>query len=365
MTAFDKKILATCVSNAFRALGKVSPNPLVGCIITKNGEILSEGIHRTFGGAHAEVEAISQATDDISGSTVYVTLEPCSHFGKTPPCADLLIQKKVARVVIGCTDPNPLVSGKGIQKLRAAGIEVEVLDNEYFKGFYRRFTKYITTDLPFVTIKSALTLDGKIAEKSGKSKWITGEKSRKYVHVIRSKHDAILTSSKTVLSDDPLLTVRYNNRPSPKRVMMTSKLFFRENYNFFRNTDQKSYILTLESEKNNTEVLQFINWFQIPVFFVNPDKNGKPDLKEALKKLHEIGITSVMVEAGRKLTAAMINAELFDELVLFIAPKLMGEGIKLFDGLKNFGLEKAMNLKMTGIRRLDNDAALFFARVDQ
>lgn len=365
MTKEDRKYLGDCIILGSRAEGKVSPNPAVGCIIVKDGRILSVGYHREFGGAHAEVDAIARSKQDITGATVYVSLEPCSHFGKTPPCADLLVSKNIARVVIGMTDPNPLVSGKGIAKLKNAGIEVEVADLPLYRNFYRKFTKYITSDFPFVTIKSALTLDGKIAGVSGESKWITGEKSRRLVHLLRSKHDAVLTSSKTVLVDDPMLTVRHNHKPSPKRVMVTSKLFFQDGYNFFRNDDRKSFIVTLEEEQGNGEILQKLNWFQIPIIFVKPDKAGKPDMVQTLKGLHSLGITSVMVEAGAKLTTEMINSDLFDEFVCFIAPKLMGNGINLFDGISNHGLAKAKKLKLDHVKQLNGDVALFFSKMEQ
>lgn len=363
MNPADRSFLSRAFTYAYRGCGYVSPNPMVGCIIVKEGRIISTGFHHRFGGDHAEVDAIKRCRESLEGSTLYVSLEPCSHFGKTPPCADLIIQKKIKRVVVGFEDPNPLVAGRGVARLREAGIEVEVISKDSHSRFYRKFTKYITTPYPFVTIKSAQTLDGKIAETDGKSKWITNEKSRQLVQHLRTRNDAILTTSKTVTTDDARLNVRDKKKFSPLRAMLSSHLFFNNDLFFFRNEDKKSMIIVPEGAVAPRDVRAQLDWFQIQIKYVKPDSKGRPDLDESLRMLHEMGITSVLVEAGAGLTTEFINRGLFDEMVLFIAPKIIGPGRNLFEGLEYFGLDSPMQLKVNSVRNFSGDTAIFLGRV--
>ncbi len=363
MDSKDRAYLSRTFTLARLGSGKVSPNPEVGCVIVKGGKIISSGYHRKFGSDHAEVDAIKRCTESVEGATLYVSLEPCSHYGKTPPCADLIIANKIKRVVIGMPDPNPLVSGNGIKKLRDAGIEVEVSNLEKQNRFYRKFTRYITSPYPFITIKAAITLDGKFAENNGKSKWITNETSRAYVHKLRSENDAILTTSATVRADDPMMNVRGITGTSPKRIMLSSHLFFDAQLNFFRNEDKKSIVIVPEMERVKSDIINMLDKNGVEVIFVQGGSDGRPDVDASLVKLHERGMASVMVEAGSGLVSELVNRGLFDEMVMFVAPKLIGPGISLFGELKYFGLDSPVQLKLRDIKNLDGDAIMYLEKV--
>jgi len=220
----DMDFMKRALEISSRGEGRVNPNPLVGAVIVKDGRIIGEGWHEYYGGPHAEVNAVRSATEDVRGSTIYVTLEPCSHYGKTPPCAELLRAKGFRRVVVAMTDPNPLVAGKGVEILREAGIRVDVgmLEKEAQK-LNEIFIKYILTKQPFVIMKSAMTLDGKTATSEGESKWITGKESREYVHRIRNRVSGIMVGIGTVLADDPSLTARTEGGCDPVRIIVELK----------------------------------------------------------------------------------------------------------------------------------------------
>ncbi|MBK6679280.1 MAG: bifunctional diaminohydroxyphosphoribosylaminopyrimidine deaminase/5-amino-6-(5-phosphoribosylamino)uracil reductase RibD [Ignavibacteriales bacterium] len=364
MESLDDYFLTRTLKLALKGNGMVSPNPMVGAVLVKEGKIISEGFHYKYGGAHAEVVAINNSSEDLSGTDLYVSLEPCSHFGKTPPCSNLIIDKKIKRVVIGAIDPNPVVAGNGVKKLLDAGVSVEVSRNKKYTEFYKKFATYITTDFPWITIKSAITLDGNVAETSGYSKWITSEKSRKVVQQLRKYHDAILTSSKTVRSDNPRLTLHKENDLSPKRFMLSSKLFFDDKLSFFQNTDGKSIIITSDDNTENYDTTKKLKQAGIPVMSIPKlDGTNLPDPAEAFKIIRTAGITSVMVEAGAEFTSILLNEQLFNEFVLFIAPKLIGRGINLFSGIEQYGLDKSLLLNLRQVKKTDTDAILFFERM--
>ncbi len=230
---------------ARKGAGKVSPNPTVGCVIVRNRKIQGEGYHQHFGGPHAEAIALRKAAGGAAGSTVYVTLEPCAHHGKTPPCVIALIKARVKRVVVGMKDPNPLVSGRGIAKLKHSRIRVDMDElQEEARKLNETYIKYITQKTPFVTVKMAMTLDGKIASCAGNSQWISGEKSRRFVHKLRSQVDAIMIGTRTVLRDDPMLTVRSTIRAkNPLRVVLDAGLKIPLHYNVMNN-DAKTLVVT-------------------------------------------------------------------------------------------------------------------------
>lgn len=364
MESLDDYFLSRTLKLAVKGNGMVSPNPMVGAVLVKEGKIISEGFHHKYGGVHAEVDAINNASEDVAGAVIYVSLEPCSHFGKTPPCSDLIIEKKIKRVVIGSIDPNPIVAGNGIKKLTEAGVSVEVSGHKKYTEFYKKFATYITSDFPWITIKSAITLDGNVAETSGYSKWITSEKSRKVVQQLRKYHDAILTTSKTVRSDNPRLTLQNKRDASPKRIMVTSKLFFDETLNFFQNSDAKSMIITSDGDPNNFDIANKLDEAGIPVIVIpQKDEFNRPDPIEVLKKIKTAGITSVMIEAGAEFTSTLLNKNLFSEFILFIAPKLMGQGINLFSGMDQYGLDNSMKLNLRQVKKTDQDAILYFERM--
>ena len=240
----DEYFMNIALSLAKRGIGRTSPNPMVGCVIVKNNEILSYGWHKCYGGHHAEVNAVKKlTTSQLKGSTVYVTLEPCSHYGKTPPCATLLVEKKVGRVVIAMVDPNPKVNNRGIGILRTAGIQVDIgICEEAAKKLNKGFIKRIQENKPWVTVKIASSLDGNIALKNGESKWITSAVSREKVHQFRSENDAIITGIGTIISDDPEYTVRHSDGNSPCLIILDRKFVIPEDAKVLTNTTRKIVI---------------------------------------------------------------------------------------------------------------------------
>jgi diaminohydroxyphosphoribosylaminopyrimidine deaminase/5-amino-6-(5-phosphoribosylamino)uracil reductase len=304
--------------------GSVSPNPMVGAVIVCDGEIIGEGYHQQFGGPHAEVHAIASVEDEalLHHSTLYVTLEPCSHFGKTPPCSDLIVEKGIPRVVIGCRDPHVKVAGKGIAKLQAAGIRVTegVLEAECI-GCNEAFIKSHTTGLPFVCLKLAQTLDGKIATSLGASRWITGEESRSEVHRLRSIYDAVMVGEATVRADDAQLTVRNCSGRNPQRVVLDSQLRLPLESKIF-GSEAPTIVVASTSFSASPKVAQ-LRERGVTVLFVD-EHVGKLDLSQALVELHKRGILSVLVEGGSRLSAAFVREKLVDKILIFVAPKLFG-----------------------------------------
>ena len=284
----------------------VGANPMVGCVISRDDKIIAQDYHRLYGEAHAEVNALEKINYKGENTKVYITLEPCSHFGKTPPCTEALIRAGVKKVFIAMLDPNPLVSGRGMRVLQDSGIEVEVgLLEEEANKINRGFVKRMTTGLPFVTSKIAMSLDGRTAMKNGESKWITSEASREDVQMLRSLNQAILTGSGTIKSDNPMMTVRTENADSnPLRVVVDSNnIITNKSLNIF-SSDANTLILN----NNNSEILA----------------NGKLDLKSVLKKLGEMGINNLLLEAGSGLNGAMTEAGLIDEFIIYTAPLILG-----------------------------------------
>jgi diaminohydroxyphosphoribosylaminopyrimidine deaminase/5-amino-6-(5-phosphoribosylamino)uracil reductase len=284
----------------------VGANPMVGCVITLDGKIIAQDYHRFYGGAHAEVNALRHINHKGENTRVYITLEPCSHFGKTPPCSEALIKAGVKKVFIAMLDPNPLVSGRGIKILQDSGIEVEVgLLEKEANEINRGFIKRMQTGLPFVTSKIAMSLDGRTAMKNGESKWITSEASREDVQLLRSLNQAIMTGSGTIKSDNPMMTVRMEKEDStPLRVVIDSNNAI---------TDKSLNIFSSDAE---TLVLNNTNSEILP--------NGKLDLKLVLIKLGEMGINNLLLEAGSGLNGAMTEAGLIDEFIIYTAPLILG-----------------------------------------
>ncbi|BBE31518.1 riboflavin biosynthesis protein RibD [Tepiditoga spiralis] len=327
------------INESLKGIGKVNPNPLVGAVIVKNNKILSTGYHEFFGGRHAEVVAIDNAKEkgySIKNSEMYVTLEPCSHYGKTPPCADRIIKEGIKKVYVGLKDPNPLVGGKGIKKLKDAGIYVEVgLMKEKIKGINRVFLTYIVQKRPYVHLKLALTLDGFIANKDGNSKWISNESSRKIVHEMRNFYSSILVGAGTILKDNPSLNVRLTKKiRNPLKIILDKHgLTANKNLNIYN--EGENIIFTSSNEKwnfKNTEIIY----------------TDKLNIKDILKELYNRHIDSVLVEGGSKVASEFI--EYADRISLFYSSKIFGRGISPFENLKN---EK--NLKTLSIKNIDNN----------
>lgn len=305
--------------------GYTNPNPLVGAVIVKDENIIGEGYHELYGGSHAEINAFKNATEDVKGATMYVTLEPCSHYGKTPPCAYAIVEKGIKKVVIGMKDPNPLVAGRGIQILKDNGIEVVVgvLENEAEK-INEIFIKYITKKTPFCILKTAMTLDGKIATYTGDSKWITNDASRKYVHELRHRVSSIMVGIGTVLSDDPSLTTRLEDKKglSPTRIIVDSNLKIPLTAKVLdKNLEGSTIVATTEiADKEKIKFLQEMG----ASIIVTPTKNNKVDLTSLMEILGERKIDSVLLEGGGTLNYSALNEGIVDKVISFIAPKILG-----------------------------------------
>jgi diaminohydroxyphosphoribosylaminopyrimidine deaminase/5-amino-6-(5-phosphoribosylamino)uracil reductase len=324
---FDRQMMVRAIELARQGIGRVSPNPLVGCVIVdREGSVIGEGAHLEFGGPHAEPNAIADAEGrgkSVQGATVYVTLEPHSHEGKTRPCSELLISKKIARCVVAMQDPYAEVNGAGIRNMRHAGIEVEVgcLEAEA-RDLARFFVKHVTTGLPYITLKIATSLDGRSALANGESQWITSESSRKIVHHMRAEHDAVLVGTRTALLDDPQLTVRHTKGRQPWRVVLDPVLLLPERLHLF--TDEyRSRTIVVAIQKQDEEKRKRLEAQGVEVFVCRGDRD-RINLEALLKNLAGRGIASVLAEAGPTLATSMLRDEQFDEIALFYGPILMG-----------------------------------------
>ena len=328
MQNLDEKYMRMCFALARRGKGKVAPNPLVGCVVlNKNGELISKGYHPKYGQNHAERNALIKLTkNETEGGTLYVNLEPCSHYGKTPPCVDLVIEHKFKRVVIGMKDINPKVDG--ISKLKAAGIEVSCVLEKEAEFLNRRFIKTMSKKLPYVVLKTASTMDGKIAARTGSSKWITSTKSRELVYKIRKDFDCILTSSNTVLADNPSMS------QTAWRCVVDKDLRTDKNSRIY--SSGKTYI----ASRRNT-----------------PLKNGQLDIKAILAELYKQGIYSVFVECGGKLAGAMLKEGLIDEIYQFFGAKILNDnsGLSCFDGENIAEISQAKNIQIYEVKHIFPD----------
>ncbi len=349
-----KKLLEKCLIEAKKGEGQVSPNPLVGAVVlNENDEIISVGHHEKFGEAHAEVNAIKAALGRTKNATLIVNLEPCSHYGKTPPCVDLIIKSEFKKVVIGMQDPNTLVNGQGIKKLETAGIEVisGVLEDKC-KKLNEIFIKNQTEKKIFLAIKTATTLDGKIAAANGSSKWITSEKARFEVQKLRNKYDAILTSSQTVICDNPSLTCRMKNGRNPIRVVVDTYFSTDINANVYKDNGVQVYLAMAEQNKyNEKDIPKHVKIIKCPL------KNEHVDLTFLCKKLFDLGIMSVLIEAGGKLNGAFINEQLVDKIYQFVAPKITNDNsAKSFVNATSLNdINNCQNLKISSIKKFTPD----------
>ena len=318
----DEYYMSLALDLAERAQGQTGINPVVGCVIVKQGRLAGIGTHLQRGTPHAEIHALNMAGLEAAGSTVYVTLEPCSHYGQTPPCAERLIAEGVKRVVAAVEDPNPQVAGKGLQMLKAAGIEVQAgVLAERARRLNEAFIKYITTGIPFVTLKTASTLDGKIATKSGDSKWISNEEARERVHTLRHKHQGIMVGVSTVIADDPLLTTRLSVEGlSPVRIVVDSKLRIPVNSRLLH--DGAAPVIILTTEQADLSARKALE--KLGAEIMNCGEGPRVDLKLAMKELGKKGISSILLEGGGTLNGAMLEDNLVDRIMLFLAPKISG-----------------------------------------
>jgi diaminohydroxyphosphoribosylaminopyrimidine deaminase/5-amino-6-(5-phosphoribosylamino)uracil reductase len=335
---------------------------MVGAVIVKNGKIIAEGWHAFYGGKHAEIdglEKIKNAASKIKGSTLYVTLEPCAHFGKTPPCVDKIIESGISRVVIGTRDPNPLVSGKSIRKLKARGIEtvVGILENECRK-LNEKFFKFMRQSLPFVTLKIAQTLDGRIAASSGDSRWISSLSSRRLAHRERSLHDAVMVGIGTVIQDDPELTVRLVRGKSPLRIIVDSKLRLPLESQVLKGQESSATIIAC---CRNHDVGKFGQLREKGIELVIAGEE-KVDLRELLALLAKRNISSVLVEGGAGLYTSFLKEGLADRVLAIIAPVITGRGVEAFGDLGIAKIRDAKKLEIRKILRREADV-IFDARL--
>lgn len=308
---------------AQKAKGRTSPNPLVGSVVVNNGQIVGEGYHQKAGGPHAEVFALDEAGEKARGATIYVTLEPCSHYGRTPPCSEKIIASGIKKAVIAMVDPNPKVAGKGIKQLEEAGIEVETgLREKEARMMNEIFLKYIVTGRPFVVLKAGMSLDGKIATRTGESRWITGDKSRMLVHQMRDQMDGIMVGIGTILADNPQLTTRLpgGQGQNPIRIIVDSKAQTPTEARVLDSCARTIIAVTEQASKDKINLLQEKG----AEILLIKEKNGVLDLTDLIEKLGKLEITSLLLEGGSTLNGSMLQEGLVDKANFFIAPKIIG-----------------------------------------
>ena len=357
----DVRHMRSALELAAGGTGWVSPNPLVGCVIVNNGKVVGRGYHQRFGGPHAEVHALREAGNRAKGAVLYVTLEPCCHTGKTPPCVDAVLQARLGRVVAAMRDPNPRVDGGGLSRLQSAGVEVTVgVCEAEARRLNEAFVKHITTRWPFVTSKSAITLDGKIATRSGASRWITGEAARAVGHQLRHANDAILVGIGTVAQDDPQLTTRLPGRrgTNPLRIVVDSTLRLSPGAQV-ADVAAERRTLIVTTEQAEVAKVKTLEARGVEVIRLPACGAGRVNLDALCAVLGERGIASVLVEGGAVLTAALLRQRLIDKMVFFVAPKIIGgDGISAFGPCGIDTMEQALSLRDITSRQVGDDLML-------
>ena len=342
---------------AKKAMGYTSPNPMVGCVVVKDGRIVTEGYHERCGEYHAERNALTKCSEDLTGATMYVTLEPCCHQGKTPPCTDIILERGIGKVYVGSMDPNPKVAGKGVQMLREAGVTVvEDFMREECDQLNPVFFHYITTKTPYVVMKYAMTLDGKIATKTGASKWITGESARKEVQHMRHQYMGIMAGIGTVLADDPMLNVRVEGWKSPVRIVCDSKLRIPPGSQIVKSAEKYRTIVAYAEQKNAKEKIKILHTMGVETIYC-PDEKNQIDLKKLMADLGNRGIDSILLEGGGTLNDSALRAGIVKEVQAFVAPKLFG-GVAGKTPVEGIGVEfpsEAVELKYTDICQIGED----------
>ncbi len=333
--------------------GKVSPNPLVGAVIVKDGKIVGSGYHKRFGGPHAEINALKEAGKKAKGGTLYVNLEPHSFIGKTPPCTEAIIEAGIKEVLCSIIDPNPQVNGEGVKKLKSSGIQVEVgLLSQEAKRLNEVYLKYITTRIPFVILKVAQTLDGKIATLKGDSKWITSETSREFVYKLRSKVDAVLVGFKTIIKDNPELTIHKIKGKNPKRIILTASGQIPLDSRVLKNNkDNKTIIVT-------SKITSRLKSYQAEIWEIPENRDRKIDLQEFLKKAGQEKIASILIEGGKEIFTSFLKNGLVDEVYYFLSPKILGKGLETFGDLGINSIKASLNLKEVKLKRFSDDLLL-------
>jgi diaminohydroxyphosphoribosylaminopyrimidine deaminase/5-amino-6-(5-phosphoribosylamino)uracil reductase len=355
----DTLYMTEALRFAEQARGRTSPNPMVGAVVVRDGRVIGKGYHTRAGMPHAEIEALRSASEVLQGATLYVTLEPCCHYGKTPPCTDAIIRAGIRRVVAAMVDPNPRVSGKGIQQLRAAGIEVDVgLLEAEARRLNEAFIKHQTRGLPFVIAKFAMSLDGKIATKTGESKYLTSEASRAYVHTLRDYMDAIMVGIGTIRTDDPLLTTRLPDKQgkNPHRLIVDTHLSIPLTAKVIADTSEaKTTIFTAE----HPDQQKALNLHEkgVDIQTVAYDENGKLNLRQIFEHLGEQQIVSVLLEGGAELNGSAFRHHLVDKVLVFLAPLIIGgkDARSPVEGAGIAALSEAIRLDQIMIQRFGDD----------
>ncbi|MBI5888439.1 MAG: bifunctional diaminohydroxyphosphoribosylaminopyrimidine deaminase/5-amino-6-(5-phosphoribosylamino)uracil reductase RibD [Deltaproteobacteria bacterium] len=354
----DERFMREALALAKKGLGKTSPNPTVGAVIVKNGRVIARGFHKKAGRPHAEIAAFKDAKESVKGATLYVTLEPCCHYGKTPPCTGAVVRSGIKRVVAGMLDPNRLVAGKGAGILRRAGIDVTsgVLELECAE-LNEWYIKYITKKMPYVTLKLAMSIDGRIATAAGESKWITGVEARRHVHKMRSESDAVMVGLNTVLKDDPALTVRLVKGKNPARVVVDSSLRTPLDAKIFDNAGKVRLIIFTTNAAPADKIKKArAKGAEVVTVPKSAGMGGGVDLKKVLRELGSRAIASLLVEGGGSLGASFIKACLVDRISFFIAPIVLGGGAAL--GIGPLGIKKmskALVIKDMTMKRIGKD----------
>ncbi|MCQ2501224.1 MAG: bifunctional diaminohydroxyphosphoribosylaminopyrimidine deaminase/5-amino-6-(5-phosphoribosylamino)uracil reductase RibD [Lachnospiraceae bacterium] len=359
----DQDYMRRAISLAKNGIGRVNPNPLVGAVIVKDGRIIGEGYHARYGDLHAERAAIKNLTESAEGATIYVTLEPCCHYGKQPPCTEAILEQKIARVVVGSRDPNPLVAGKGAAILREAGVVVEEdFLREECDALNPVFFHFITTKRPYVRMKYAMTADGKIATRTGASKWITGEAARGEVQRMRIACTGIMAGIGTVLADDPMLNVRIEGERSPIRIICDSSLRIPLDCQLVKTVEQVPVIVacayreedvSLQKKQKALEEKGLLVWNL-------PNEEGKVDLPELMRRLGERNIDSVLLEGGGILNDSALRAGIVSEVNVFIAPKLFG-GAEAKSPVEGMGVTlpaEAVMMQLDQVEQIGEDLLL-------
>lgn len=363
--SYDEKYMRLAMQLAGNAIGRTSPNPLVGAVIVKDNRVVGCGWHRKAGTPHAEVHALNQAGELAQGADVYVTLEPCAHYGKTPPCAKALVEAKVKNVYGGLLDVNPKVAGKGFKILEDAGIHVEYgfLQDELRKQ-NEVFFKWIEHKKPFIVLKVAMTLDRKIATATGQSKWITNETSRAYGYKLRDIYDGIMVGINTVIEDNPMLTARVDGGKNPIRIVVDSSLRIDINANVVQDKSAKTIVAT--TDKADKDKILKLQAQDVDVIVVDKDENDKVDIEKLLDILGQQNICSILVEGGATLSGSFVAKKLVDKVYFFIAPKIVGgkEAKTPVAGTGILNLQEALALKDIQIEKLEEDI-LIIGRVDK
>jgi diaminohydroxyphosphoribosylaminopyrimidine deaminase/5-amino-6-(5-phosphoribosylamino)uracil reductase len=351
----DEQWMKRALRLAKAGRGRTSPNPVVGAVLVKRGKVVGEGYHARIGEAHAEMIALRQAGENAREAILYLNLEPCTHYGRTPPCVPQVIKAGLRRAVIGMEDPNPLVNGKGIEALRKSGLDVKVgvLEKECRK-INEAFCKYILKKEPFVVLKVAATLDGKIATRNGDSKWISGEASRRLVHKLRDQFDGVLVGIGTVLRDDPLLTTRLEGGREPYRIILDSRLKIPEEAKVFEHSPSEVILATTGSAPRDK--IERLEKRGARVLIVD-SREGRVNLRSCLSKLGEIGVMSLLVEGGSQVNGSFLDQGLIDKFLLFLSPKLMGDpqAVGIFGGRGVSNLKETVAVKEIKTRRIGED----------